>query len=87
MQLTIDEATGQSDSNLIMLLVVGFGLVYAINILVKALRSWVVLTLGQMISFQLGGNIVRHMLHLPTRYFESRHVGDLMSRLRSVGPI
>jgi len=46
MQLTIDEATGQSDSNLIMLLVVGFGLVYAINILVKALRSWVVLTLG-----------------------------------------
>jgi len=46
MQLKIDEAIGQSDSNLIMLLVVGFGLVYAINILVKALRSWVVLTLG-----------------------------------------
>lgn len=87
MQLTIDEAIGQSDSNLVMLLLTGFGLVYAINILIKALRSWVVLTLGQMISFQLGGNIVRHMLHLPTRYFESRHVGDLMSRLRSVGPI
>uniref|UniRef100_UPI0035939ACA cysteine peptidase family C39 domain-containing protein n=1 Tax=Blastomonas sp. TaxID=1909299 RepID=UPI0035939ACA len=87
MQLTIDEAIGQSDGNLVMLLVAGFGLVYAINILITALRSWVVLTLGQMMSFQLGGNIVRHMLHLPTRYFESRHVGDLMSRLRSVEPI
>lgn len=87
MQLTIDEAIGQSDSNLVMLLVTGFGLVYAINILIRALRAWVVLTLGQMISFQLGGNIMRHMLHLPTRYFESRHVGDLMSRLNSVGPI
>lgn len=87
MQLTIDEAIGQSDSNLVMLLVVGFGLVYAINMLVKALRSWVVLTLGQMVAFQLGGNIVRHMLQLPTRYFESRHVGDMMSRLRSVEPI
>ncbi|WP_171900151.1 peptidase domain-containing ABC transporter [Blastomonas sp. RAC04] len=87
MQLTIDEAIGQSDGNLVILLLVGFGLVYAVNILIKALRSWVVLTLGQMISFQLGGNIIRHMLHLPTRYFESRHVGDLMSRLQSVGPI
>jgi ATP-binding cassette subfamily B protein RaxB len=87
MQLTIDEAIGQSDGNLVILLLAGFGLVYAVNILIKALRSWVVLTLGQMISFQLGGNIIRHMLHLPTRYFESRHVGDLMSRLQSVGPI
>lgn len=87
MQLMIDEAIGQSDSNLVMLLLAGFGLVYAVNIVIKALRSWVVLTLGQMISFQLGGNIVRHMLQLPTRYFESRHVGDLMSRLGSIGPI
>ena len=87
MQLTVDEAIGQSDRNLVLLLVGGFGLVYAIHVLVKALRSWVVLTLGQMISFQLGGNIVRHLLHLPTRYFESRHVGDMMSRLRSVEPI
>lgn len=87
MQLTIDEAIGQSDGNLVILLLAGFGLVYAVNNLIKALRSWVVLTLGQMISFQLGGNIIRHMLHLPTRYFESRHVGDLMSRLQSVGPI
>ena len=87
MQLTIDEAIGQSDSNLLGLLVVGFGLVYLINMIIRGLRSWVVLTLGQTIAFQLGGNIVRHMLRLPTRYFESRHVGDLMSRLRSAGPI
>ncbi len=87
MQLTIDEAIGQSDSNLLTLLAVGFGLVYAINAAIKGLRSWVVLTLGQMLAFQLGGNIMRHMLHLPTRYFESRHVGDLMSRLGSVGPV
>ncbi len=87
MQLTIDEAIGQSDANLLGLLVVGFGVVYLINSSIQALRSWVVLTLGQSISFQLGGNVVRHMLRLPTRFFESRHVGDLMSRLGSVGPI
>ncbi len=87
MQLTIDEAIGQSDVSLMGLLVFGFGFVYLLNTGIQALRSWVVLTLGQSISFQLTGNIVRHMMRLPTRYFESRHVGDLMSRLESAGPI
>lgn len=87
MQLTVDEAIGQADSNLLVLLALGFGIVYVINLLIAALRSWVVLTLGQSISFQLTGNIVRHMLRLPTRYFESRHIGDLMSRFRSAQPV
>jgi len=87
MQLTIDEAIGQADASLLVLLVVGFGFVYLINIVIAALRSWVTLTLGQSISFQLSGNIVRHMLRLPTSYFESRHVGDLMSRFQSAGPV
>jgi ATP-binding cassette, subfamily B, bacterial CvaB/MchF/RaxB len=87
MLLTIDEAIGQNDTNLMWLLAFGFGFVYLFNNGIKALRSWVVLTLGQSISFQLTGNIVRHMMRLPTRYFESRHVGDLMSRLESAGPI
>jgi ATP-binding cassette subfamily B protein RaxB len=87
MQLTVDEAIGQSDANLLGLLVLGFGLVYALNAIIQALRSWVVLTLGQSISFQLAGNVFRHLMRLPMRYFESRHVGDLMSRLGSTGPI
>jgi len=87
MQLTVDEAIGQSDSNLLALLVVGFGFVYALNAVIQALRSWVVLTLGQSISFQLAGNVFRHLMRLPMNYFESRHVGDLMSRLGSTQPI
>jgi ATP-binding cassette subfamily B protein RaxB len=46
-----------------------------------------VLTLGQSISFQLGGNVVRHLFRLPMNYFESRHVGDLLSRIGSTQPI
>jgi len=87
MQLTVDEAIGQSDANLLGLLVLGFGVVYALNSIISALRSWVVLTLGQSISFQLAGNVFRHLMRLPMSYFESRHVGDLMSRLGSTGPI
>ena len=87
LQLTVDEAIGQGDSNLLILLLVGFGLVYLLNALIRALRSWVVLTLGQSLSYQLGGNVVRHLLRLPLGFFERRHVGDLLSRVGSIGPI
>jgi ATP-binding cassette subfamily B protein RaxB len=87
MQLTIDEAIGQSDVNLLFLLVAGFALLHLINLTIRALRSWVLLTLGQSITFQLGGNVFRHLLRLPVRFFESRHVGDLMSRLGAIKPI
>ncbi|WP_299645876.1 peptidase domain-containing ABC transporter [Sphingomonas bacterium] len=87
MQLTIDEAIGQSDLNLLGLLLAGFAVVQVLNGALAALRSWVVLTLGQSIAFQLGGNVIRHLLRLPMSYFESRHVGDLLSRFGSTQPI
>jgi ATP-binding cassette, subfamily B, bacterial CvaB/MchF/RaxB len=87
LQLTIDDAIGQGDSSLMLLLLVGFGLVYALGGVIKALRSWVILTLGQSLSYQLGGNVVRHLLRLPLGFFERRHVGDLLSRIGSIQPI
>ena len=87
LQITIDEAIAQGDTSLILLLGIGFGVVFLLGALVEALRSWVVLALGESLSFQLAGNVVRHLLRLPLAYFERRHVGDLMSRLGSIEPI
>ena len=87
MQLTIDEAIGQGDTNLLLILFIGFGVVYALNGITRALRSWVVLTLGESLTYQLAGNVVRHLLRLPLGYFERRHVGDLLSRIGSITPI
>ncbi len=33
------------------------------------------------------GDLVRHLLRLPAAFFEERHLGDILSRLGSVGPI
>jgi ATP-binding cassette subfamily B protein RaxB len=86
-QLVIDEAIGQGDASLLTILLIGFGAVYAVSAISRALRDWVVLTFGQSLSFQLGGNVVRHLLRLPLGYFERRHVGDLQSRIGSISPI
>ena len=86
-QAVIDNAIAQGDANLLGLLLIGFGVVYALNAVTRALRDRVMLTLGQSLSFDLGGNVMRHLIRLPLAYFERRHVGDLMSREGSISPI
>ena len=87
LQLVVDEAIGQGDASLLGVLLAGFGALFALGAVTRALREWVVLTLGQSLSFQLGGNVVRHLVRLPLAYFERRHVGDLLSRIGSIQPI
>lgn len=87
MQIIIDDAIAQADSNLLFLLFIAFGLIYLLNSITSALRDWVMMTLGQSLSFDLGGNVIRHLIRLPLPYFERRHVGDLLSRVGSIQPI
>ena len=86
-QLTVDEAVAQGDASLLSVLLIGFCVIYVMAGITRSLRDWVVLTLGQSLSFHLGGNLVRHLLRLPLAYFERRHVGDLLSRIGSISPI
>ena len=86
-QLVVDEAINQGEASLLTLLLVGFGFIYAFQAVTRMLRDWVILCLGESLTFQLAGNVVRHLLRLPMGYFERRHVGDLMSRIGSVQPI
>jgi ATP-binding cassette, subfamily B, bacterial CvaB/MchF/RaxB len=87
MQLVIDEAIAQGDVSLMPVIVIGFGVVFLLGALVQALRDWVMLALGESLTFQLSGNVIRHLFRLPMGYFERRHVGDLMSRVSSINPI
>ena len=87
LQLTIDGTIAQGDTNFMLLLLIGFGTVFALNAALAALRAWVVLTVGQSISYQLGSNVVRHLLRLSVGWYERRHVGDIVSRIGSIQPI
>lgn len=87
LQLVIDEAVTSFDTGLLFLLAVGFGLLYVVNAFTEALRSWVILLLGQSMTFQMAGNILRHLIRLPADFFEKRHTGDIMSRMGSIQPI
>ncbi len=87
MQLVVDEAMASVDRDLLTVIALGFGALVIIQAAIEALRSWALRVFGHLLSFQITGNLVRHLLRLPSDYFEKRHVGDIISRLGSVKPI
>jgi ATP-binding cassette, subfamily B, bacterial CvaB/MchF/RaxB len=86
-QLVIDEAVFHADQDLLIVLGLGFGALAVIQAVVEALRGWTLRVFGHLLSFQIVGNLVRHMLRLPADFFEKRHVGDILSRIGAVQPI
>jgi len=91
LQLVVDRAIGPQgspgDQNLLLALLLGFGGLVVIRAASEAIRGWAILVYGNQISFQMVGNIFRHLIRLPTSWFEKRHVGDIISRIGSARPI
>jgi len=86
-QLVIDEAVFRGDRDLLTVLAIGFGALVIVQALVELLRGWALMVFGQMMTFQMIGNLVRHVMRLPADYFEKRHVGDILSRFGSATTI
>ena len=86
-QLVVDEALFHADQDLLLVLALAFGALVFVQGAVEALRGWALQVFGHLLSFQIVGNLVRHMMRLPADFFEKRHVGDIFSRIGSVQPI
>jgi ATP-binding cassette subfamily B protein RaxB len=87
LQLTIDEVIARGDVDLLLVLALGFGLLMLIRTAATAVRSLIVLVVQNVLHFQLGARLFRHLIRLPMSFFEKRHIGDLLSRFSSLQPI
>jgi len=87
MQWVVDEVLISFDRPLLTVLAIGFALVAVISVVTNAVRSWLILRLSSLLNMQMGVNLLRHLLRLPMNYFESRHVGDIVSRFGSLAQI
>lgn len=87
LQLVVDGALAQNDYGLLKALAIGFGGLMILRAIAEAVRSWAILIYGNQMSLQMVGNVFRHLIRLPTSYFEKRHVGDIISRMGSTVPI
>lgn len=87
MQITVDEVVARGDMDLMMALVVGFAFLTGLQVAVTAIRARVILIVQNVMHYQIGARLFRHLLRLPLTFFEKRHVGDVLSRFSSIDPI
>jgi len=83
MQWVVDHALVTADRDLLLVLALGFGLLMLLRTVVSAMRGWIVIVLGASLKVQGRSNLFSHLINLPSAYFESRHLGDVMSRFGS----
>ncbi len=87
LQLVIDETVVKFDLKFLLMLALAFGGLAIIRVVTQMMREWTILYFGYQMSFQMVANLFRHLIHLPTEFFEKRHIGDVLSRMRSTSPI
>jgi ATP-binding cassette, subfamily B, bacterial CvaB/MchF/RaxB len=79
----IDHALVTADRSLLLTLVIGFTLLLFLTTAISAMRGWILLVIGSSLKVQARANLFSHLLNLPASYFESRYLGDVMSRFGS----
>ncbi len=87
LQLVIDESIAKHDTDLLIVLGGGFGLLMFCSVAMNFARSTVQLYFANQLGFQMAGNVFAHLMKLPVEFFSKRHIGDLVSRFASLGEI
>ena len=87
LQLAVDRAIVGGDASLLLVLALAFAGVVVVRVVVDWIRCWVVLHLGNRLAFGLGTRLHAHLVQLPLAWFESRHLGDIVSRVGSLDAV
>lgn len=83
MQWVVDHALVTADRDLLVTLALGFALLLLIRNAVSAMRGWMLIVLSASLKVQGRSNLFSHLVNLPASYFETRYLGDVMSRFGS----
>src|SRR5262249_15077454 len=83
MQWVVDHALVTADRDLVVTLALGFAMLLVIKTAVEAMRGWMGMALGATLKLQGRANLFSHLVNLPATYFETRYLGDVMSRFGS----
>lgn len=83
MEWVVDHGLATADRELLATLVIGFTLLLLVKTAFAAMRGWLLMVLSATVRVQARCNLFSHLINLPASYFETRHLGDVMSRFGS----
>ncbi len=87
LQIVVDRVLVGRDRDLLAVLGIGFALLAVTIAVITALRSWLGVYISTRLNLQLLDTLFARLLRLPLAWFEKRHIGDIVSRFRSVDAI
>ncbi len=87
MQWVIDHVLVAYDQNLLTTLALGFALLLIFEQGISLARSWLLMVIKASVSVQWRSNVFAHLTKLPLPFFQSRHLGDIVSRTGSIESI
>ena len=83
-QTVVDDVLTRADTDFLLLLALGFGVIAVIEVLLGTLRTWLGTLFGQRLAFEMASGTMDHLLRLPLNWFLVRHSGDIASRFGSL---
>ncbi len=86
-QLVIDRVVVGRDRDLLTVLGLGFALLVLMQVAVTAVRGWLGVYLSTHLNLRMLDALFGQLLRLPLAWFEKRHIGDIVSRFRSIDAI
>lgn len=87
LQIVVDRVVVGRDRDLLAVLGIGFALLAVMIAIITALRAWLGVYISTRLNLQLLDTLFARLLRLPLAWFEKRHIGDIVSRFRSVDAI
>ncbi len=86
-QVVVDDVLVKHDTDLLNVLALGFLCLTLLSVAGKLLRGFTSLYLVNQLSYNVSNSVLHHLLRLPMAFFESRHMGDVISRFNATRPI
>lgn len=86
-RVLVDEVLPGTQLEVLDMLGLGMLIVLGFRVAFSALREYFLSHLGRRIDLQMQSEYLRHVLHLPLRFFETKRTGDIMSRMIDVSKV
>ena len=86
-QWIVDGAIVSGDKDILWVLGLGFILVLVTRVGMESLRGWLGIVIATQLGTQLSVRVMARLIRLPMSWFETRHIGDVISRFQSIQAI
>jgi ATP-binding cassette subfamily B protein RaxB len=84
MQTVIDNVLLSNNEHLLIVLALGFALLLLFETCTQWLRDFIMLRFSNVFNLSISSGVFAHLLSLPTAFFQTRHIGDILSRFGSL---